>query len=246
MLDRHYDNFNIAGFTYYDGVDVFDELKIGTELQFVPEPENKFDESAVALYYKEYKLGYVPKGKNCELGKFLKCGHTDLFEIKINRISSAEHPEQQVSVVVKIKDRLKAEKANVTLEKAPEKAVEKAPEKAVKKAPEKAIESAVAKAAESVVKKPVAKAAMTDAVTEVRVKKPRGRAAAMAKARAAAAATATVAAATTASPQAPAEVPVKKTRGRKLGSKNVKNRLPAQPAPIQTPPAELNTPASNE
>jgi hypothetical protein len=25
-MDRHFDNFNIAGFTYHDGVDVLDEL----------------------------------------------------------------------------------------------------------------------------------------------------------------------------------------------------------------------------
>ena len=105
MLDRHYDNFNIAGFTYYDGVDVFNELKIGTELYFVVEPDNKFDESAVAIYYNEYKLGYVPQNRNKYISKFLNFGHSDLFQIKINKISPSDHPEQQISVVVKIKNK---------------------------------------------------------------------------------------------------------------------------------------------
>jgi hypothetical protein len=61
MLDRHYDNFNIAGFTYYDGADVFNKLKIGSGLCFAAEPDNKFDESAVAIYYNKYKLGYIPQ-----------------------------------------------------------------------------------------------------------------------------------------------------------------------------------------
>jgi hypothetical protein len=113
MLDRHYDNFNIAGFTYYDGVDVFNELKIGTELRFIAEPDNKFDEHAVAIYYNEHKLGYVPQNRNKYISKFLNFGHTNLFEIKINKISSFEHPEQQVSVVVKIKTKEEKEKETV-------------------------------------------------------------------------------------------------------------------------------------
>ena len=209
MLDRHYDNFNIAGFTYYDGVDVFGELKIGTELQFVPEPENKFDESAVALYYKDYKLGYVPKCKNCELSKFLNYGHADLFEIKINRVSPSDHPEQQVSVVVKITDKRKAEKAKET---------------AVQAVETVAVQVALP---------------ATEAVTEVRVRKPRGRAAAAAKARAAAATT--TAATTTTAPKASAEVKEKKPRGRKPGSKTVRTTTPVQTALVQTPPAESNT-----
>jgi hypothetical protein len=105
MLDRHYDNFNIAGFTYYDGVDVFNELKIGTELHFVAEPDNKFDGYAVALYYNEYKLGYVPQNRNKYISKFLNFGHDSLFEIKINKVSPDDHPEQQIGVVVRIKNR---------------------------------------------------------------------------------------------------------------------------------------------
>ncbi len=33
MDNRHLINFCIAGFSFYNGVDVFEELKIGTELQ---------------------------------------------------------------------------------------------------------------------------------------------------------------------------------------------------------------------
>jgi hypothetical protein len=103
MIDKHFDNFPIAGFTYYDGVDVFKELEIGTELYFVAEPENKHDENAVALYFKDSKLGYVPRSRNKFISKFLFYGHTDLFEIKINRVSEDSNPEGQIGVVVKIK-----------------------------------------------------------------------------------------------------------------------------------------------
>jgi len=104
FLERHFDNFNIAGFTYHSGVDVFNELKIGTELILKAEPNNRNDIYAVAIYYENHKLGYIPRSNNKFISKFLNFGHIDLFDIKINRISPEEHPEQQIGVVVKIKD----------------------------------------------------------------------------------------------------------------------------------------------
>ena len=100
-MNSYYSNFNIAGFMYYNGADVFTELKIGRELKLLPEPENRHDEYAVAIYYKESKLGFVPRGENKSISKLLYFGH-DVFTAKINRISPAEHPNNQVGVVVKI------------------------------------------------------------------------------------------------------------------------------------------------
>jgi hypothetical protein len=110
VMDKHFDNFHIAGFTYHDGVDVFGELKIGTELNMIVEPDNKYDAYAVAIYFKEHKLGYIPRGNNKYISKFLNFGHTDLFEMKVNRISPEEHPEHQIGVVVKIKNKKDLEK----------------------------------------------------------------------------------------------------------------------------------------
>jgi hypothetical protein len=112
-MDKHFDNFHIAGFTYHDGVDVFNELKIGTELVLIAEPDNKYDCYAVAIYFNGHKLGYIPKGRNKYISKFLNFGHTNLFEIKINRISPEEHPEHQIGIVVKIKDISKSKNRTV-------------------------------------------------------------------------------------------------------------------------------------
>ena len=43
MNDKYYSNFHIAGFTYYNGVDVFDKLKIGVKLRLKAEPKNRYD-----------------------------------------------------------------------------------------------------------------------------------------------------------------------------------------------------------
>jgi hypothetical protein len=61
---RHYINFDIAGFSYWEECLVFNELKIGTELTFMREEDNKFDSYAVAIYYGESKLGFIPRNTN--------------------------------------------------------------------------------------------------------------------------------------------------------------------------------------
>ena len=102
MNDRHFADYCIAGFTYYDGVDVFNELRIGTPLSLKAEPENTYDNHAVAIYYQKAKIGYVPSAENDMLSKFLNLGYSDLFEVKISQISPNAHPEKQVRVVVRI------------------------------------------------------------------------------------------------------------------------------------------------
>lgn len=82
---------------------VFNELKIGTELTLMREEDNKFDPYAVAIYYGESKLGFIPRNANHEISKFLELGHTDLFEVRINRINADAQPESQVGVIVYIK-----------------------------------------------------------------------------------------------------------------------------------------------
>jgi hypothetical protein len=102
MDDRHFSNFSLAGFTYYEGIDVFQELNVGSYLIMKAEPENKYDPCAVALYYRNKKLGFVPREENPMIFKFLQLGYADLFEVRINRISPESHPEKQIGVVVRI------------------------------------------------------------------------------------------------------------------------------------------------
>lgn len=105
MDDRHFSNFTLAGFTYYEGIDVFQELKVGSFLMMKAEPQNKYDPCAVALYYGNKKLGFVPREENPMIFKFLQLGYTDLFEVRINRISPESHPEKQIGVVVRIAEK---------------------------------------------------------------------------------------------------------------------------------------------
>jgi hypothetical protein len=99
LLDCH-----IAGFTYYDGLDVIDELKLGAPVILRSETENPYDHQAVAVYFGETKLGYVPQAKNSYVSNLLYFGHDDIIEAKINSRNLETNPENQFRIVIKIKD----------------------------------------------------------------------------------------------------------------------------------------------
>lgn len=101
--NRHFTHFQIAGFTYYDGAEAFEHLKIGSKLNLVKEENNRFDAYAVMILFKDYKLGYIPRSENKEISKLLEMGHNDIFEVRINQIDPHTDPEHQIGVIVKIR-----------------------------------------------------------------------------------------------------------------------------------------------
>jgi hypothetical protein len=105
MVNQHYATFHIAGFTYWDGLEVFDELKIGTELTLEAEPTNGHDPNAVTILFRKTMLGYIPRGENEEISKFLQLGHSDLFSTSVSQINPETHIEKQINVTVKINKR---------------------------------------------------------------------------------------------------------------------------------------------
>ncbi len=101
---RYIDSFHLAGFEYYDGLDIIDELKIGTKVSLVAETDNPHDADAISIYYGKTKLGYVPANHNTLLSTYLYYGYSDIFEARIQSKDLEEHPERQFRVVVKIID----------------------------------------------------------------------------------------------------------------------------------------------
>ncbi len=100
MKIEHLANFAIAGFTYYEGALAFNKLKIGKQVELKLEEDNKFDARAVAIYFNEYKLGFVPKSENRIIYKLLKLRMQNNFRALIQQVDSREHPESQVRIVV--------------------------------------------------------------------------------------------------------------------------------------------------
>lgn len=101
---RNIEDFHLAGFAFYDGLDVIKELTHGVVLDLFAEPTNPYDSEAVALFYQGKKLGYIPKHKNGFISRLLYYGHGDILEARIQAVDLAEHPERQFRVVVKLVD----------------------------------------------------------------------------------------------------------------------------------------------
>ncbi|GAB3025893.1 HIRAN domain-containing protein [Niabella terrae] len=97
---EHLAHFDIAGFTYYDGPQAFNNLRIGTQLQLSYDRKNEYDPRAIMISFKNYKLGYVPRTENRILFKLISVGLGRHLESRIQRVSVDSHPEHQIQVVV--------------------------------------------------------------------------------------------------------------------------------------------------
>lgn len=64
----------VAGFQYYAGKRVWDDLKVGDMLALVREPDNAHDPKAVRVEWHGEKLGYVPHAGNDAVARLLDKG----------------------------------------------------------------------------------------------------------------------------------------------------------------------------
>jgi HIRAN domain len=68
-----YDNF-IRGIAYYDFEIVKKKIKTGDNLQLRRESENMYDSFAIAIYFNDFKLGYIAAYENITLANMLDNG----------------------------------------------------------------------------------------------------------------------------------------------------------------------------
>lgn len=95
-------NCNLAGFGHTEGYMVLDELKPGTRLTMVREDENKHDHEAIALFYGETHVCYIPRQANSMLATFMDYGYADIFECAVTSVDKDEHPNEQVQIRVNL------------------------------------------------------------------------------------------------------------------------------------------------
>ena len=64
----------VAGFQFYEGPKALREMTPGDGVRLVREPWNVHDRNAVALHWKDRKLGYVPRHENALAASLLDQG----------------------------------------------------------------------------------------------------------------------------------------------------------------------------
>lgn len=96
--------FHIAGFQFWDGALVLDQLKVGMQLRLVPEFDNPHDPRAVAIYLDKTKLGFVPSELNELVSQLLFYGHDDVLECRVLQVAPERSPWHQVRAGVYLAD----------------------------------------------------------------------------------------------------------------------------------------------
>ena len=94
-----YKNFKIAGIEYYEALFIMEEIKAGDKVQLKAEKSNIHDENAVEIYYKDKKLGYIPRSANYSISVLLNAGW-DVFDAYIQKIDR-DNLDIQVAVFVR-------------------------------------------------------------------------------------------------------------------------------------------------
>lgn len=95
---RHYffNEFYVAGYRHYDGIQVEDTILEEKTVDFKREPGNPHDPKAVEIYLGRKKLGYIPQNENKAIAKLLDQG------IRVGGVIGKRNYDDQPNKRVKI------------------------------------------------------------------------------------------------------------------------------------------------
>lgn len=88
----------ISGYQYHRGTQLEHLFNSGTEFLLKHEPENPFDEDAVAVYYEDARIGFIPPTNNVEIVQLLRGGNQ--LKARIARFEPELEPWERVYVEV--------------------------------------------------------------------------------------------------------------------------------------------------
>lgn len=98
--DRFYFDFFIAGWRYYDGDKIVNQLKEGTNVNFELEPSNQEDTKAVIVLSDKqgHKLGYIPAFYSGFMFDVIR--NNEMYEAKIEKINPYAKPQLKVNISI--------------------------------------------------------------------------------------------------------------------------------------------------
>ncbi len=88
----------LAGFQYYKGAVLWQQLREGQILRLVREKLNSFDERAVAVYWHDQKLGYLPRDENATVSQLLDRGENLAAENM--RLKNSSNPWERIKMKI--------------------------------------------------------------------------------------------------------------------------------------------------
>ena len=91
--------FFVAGFRHYKGMELLGLMQTNDLLELRREPENEYDNCAVALYWQQEKIGYVPANLNELLSRLMDAGALPLLGM-ITHLNKEVKPWENVAVAI--------------------------------------------------------------------------------------------------------------------------------------------------
>lgn len=108
---------SIAGISFHDIDDIWNELQVGTRLALVREKNNAYDQNAVAValigdydgnpddFDFNFILGYIPRKDNAALAAMLDMGWQDMFETEISELREHVPYGDRIHISIYIKNK---------------------------------------------------------------------------------------------------------------------------------------------
>jgi hypothetical protein len=90
----------IAGFQFHSGEAVWSSLSAGDRLKLVREPKSVHDPNAVAVYFHDQQLGYIPRAENSTIAQMLDRG--EQLDARICRLVESSDPWERVRITVSL------------------------------------------------------------------------------------------------------------------------------------------------
>jgi hypothetical protein len=91
----------LAGFQFYQGKELWDEMKVGDALALVREADNVHDANAVRVEWRGRRLGYVPRRENRTVAQHMDRGGA--VEARISKLVQHRNPWQRIEFEIYVK-----------------------------------------------------------------------------------------------------------------------------------------------
>ncbi len=89
---------SIAGYQYYEGENIWLQMKIGDALILQREPQNRNDPHAIAVYWKHSKLGYIPRRENRTITQMMDRGQK--LNAQIQQLQNKAAPWGRIDAII--------------------------------------------------------------------------------------------------------------------------------------------------
>lgn len=88
----------LAGFQYYAGEALWQEMHAGDRLTLIREPQNTHDANAVRVEWRGQKLGYLPRAANRAVADAMDAG--ERVDARIAKLRAHRNPWQRMLVEI--------------------------------------------------------------------------------------------------------------------------------------------------